>query len=378
MEKKYCVYVYLNPLKKGVFKYFSFELDFEPFYVGKGLVGSKRKTNHLHYVKNLNKDLTNNKYKYNIIKQILNSDVDPIIIELVSGLTESDAFKLEEDLINLIGFRYNNTGLLTNISKGGLGSDTFTNNPNKEIIREKHRQNAIGSKNNRYGLPLDSNPSHLSKLNGNHWNKNRKHSKESKINMSKNGHLSFKKVVKVDNEGVDIEMYQSLNEARDKNNIKYSSAISRACIHGGRAGGFKWRYENIDLVKPKEKLKIKKVIILKKIFFKEELNSNIEIEFDSVIEASLKMNLCVETIRRKCRSNNSHENIFRYENDNYKFNVKSGNKRKICMIDKIGNKTTFVSITEAAEIIKGKTSSIFAVCSGRNKFYRGLKFEYIN
>lgn len=56
------------------------------------------------------------------------------------------------------------------VSRGGDGGDTFTNNPRKDEIREKHRRNAIGSNNNMYGLPLEEYPSHKAKLRGEHWN----------------------------------------------------------------------------------------------------------------------------------------------------------------------------------------------------------------
>ena len=73
----------------------------------------------------------------------------------------------------MIGTKIDKSGPLSNISKGGDGGDTFTNNPRKEEIREKHRLNAIGENNNMYGLPLEKRPSHIAKLNGNHWNKGR-------------------------------------------------------------------------------------------------------------------------------------------------------------------------------------------------------------
>ena len=39
MEKKYYVYIYIDPRKPGKFKYGEYEFDYEPFYIGKGSFG---------------------------------------------------------------------------------------------------------------------------------------------------------------------------------------------------------------------------------------------------------------------------------------------------------------------------------------------------
>jgi hypothetical protein len=378
MEKKYYLYVYLNPLKKGSFNFGDYHFEYEPFYIGKGLVGSKRKTNHLHYVKNLNKDLTNNRYKFNIIKQILNEGLEPLIYEIITDLTEIDAFNLEKLLIQLIGFRFNHSGLLTNISSGGDGSDTFTNNPNKEIIREKHRFNAIGDKNNMYGIPLEQRPSHIAKIKGNHWNTGRKATLETKEKMKLRDFThQFKKVVKVDENGNDLETYDSIILASLDNNIKNKSSISRSCKSGGKSGGYRWRYFDSELVIVKEKVTIKKEPKMLKVFFKHNFTDKEEIEFKSVVEASNNTNFCVEVIRRKCRLNNTEKNVFRYESSDYKIKIKKGVSRKIKLINNDGSEVLFESITEAARLTNGNTSSIFAVCVGRNKTYKGVKYEYL-
>jgi hypothetical protein len=75
------------------------------------------------------------------------------------------------------------------------------------------------------------------------------------------------------------------------------------------------------------------IYVTKKVYYKKNIDDDKEVEFSlGIEEAALYFNLCTETIRRKCRLNNSNENIFRYENKDYIFDVKKGVKRKIRMI----------------------------------------------
>lgn len=168
------VYVLLNPLKKGVYKYNEYSFEYEPFYVGISNTDSYyiRENMHTDFVKN-NATYSKNKIKNSIIRKILKNNMEPISIRIIEGVTREIVCKEEIKLIELIGTKIDKSGPLSNISKGGDGGDTFTNNPRKEEIREKHRLNAIGENNNMYGLPLEKRPSHIAKLNGNHWNKGR-------------------------------------------------------------------------------------------------------------------------------------------------------------------------------------------------------------
>ena len=181
------VYVYLDPRKIGLYKYNDYEFDNIPFYVGvsNNKAIHDRKNRHLHYAK-LDKDVTNNNYKKNIIKSILSDNLEPIILKYSENLSRKEAFDLEKNMILSIGNKYDKSEPLVNISKGGDGGDTFTNNPRKEEIREKHRKNATGSNNNMCGLPLESYPSHKAKQKGGHWNSGRKASDETKKLLSKN------------------------------------------------------------------------------------------------------------------------------------------------------------------------------------------------
>lgn len=168
------VYVLLNPLKKGVYKYNEYSFEYEPFYVGISNTDSYyiREDMHTNFVKN-QVTYSKNKIKNSIIRKILKNNMEPISIRIIEGVSRDIVCREEIRLIELIGTKIEKSGPLSNISKGGDGGDTFTNNPRKEEIREKHRQNAIGENNNMYGLPLEKRPSYIAKLNGNHWNKGR-------------------------------------------------------------------------------------------------------------------------------------------------------------------------------------------------------------
>lgn len=101
------------------------------FYIGKGK--NKRPYKHLtealRYKNNTEKSI--NPYKTRKILNILDAGFDSYgIMYLHKDLTEQDAFNLEIEEIN----NYSN---LTNISKGGLGGDNISNNPNYEEICKK-------------------------------------------------------------------------------------------------------------------------------------------------------------------------------------------------------------------------------------------------
>ena len=100
------VYVLINPIT-GL-----------PFYVGKGR--DNRATRHISLRKS-SKQHRDNPHKNNTINQIIAAG-EKIIIEIVSShILECDAFTHEQELIALHGRKCNNTGILTNITRGGEG-----------------------------------------------------------------------------------------------------------------------------------------------------------------------------------------------------------------------------------------------------------------
>ena len=177
----YYIYVILNTTKEDNYCFGEFKFEYEPFYLGVSNLDTYyvREDIHIKYAK-LKKDVCNNKYKMNIINNIIEKGYEPKSIRILENLNKDYAYNKEIELISLFGNKYDNSGPLVNISKGGDGGDTFTNNPRKEEIREKHRLNALGENNNMYGLPLEKRPSHIAKINGNHWNKGRVISEETR------------------------------------------------------------------------------------------------------------------------------------------------------------------------------------------------------
>lgn len=119
----YYVYIYLNPMKQGKFKYDNYEFEYEPFYVGKGK--GDRLNSH---IKNIDKI---NKHKQNTINKIIKNELLPIIFKIEENLQEVRAWELEKEIIKLIGRRCNNTGTLTNIHVGGIGGKTLDEPWNK-------------------------------------------------------------------------------------------------------------------------------------------------------------------------------------------------------------------------------------------------------
>jgi len=114
-EKRFYVYVYLDPRKPGKYKYGEYEFEYEPFYVGKGC--GKRWRYHLNEAKNRNE----NNYKLNKIRKIINDcGIEPIIIKYKENLDENVSLNLEVDMVDKIGrIINNNEGPLVNITDGG-------------------------------------------------------------------------------------------------------------------------------------------------------------------------------------------------------------------------------------------------------------------
>lgn len=113
-DKRFYVYIYLNPLKPGNYDYLygniRLHFDFSPFYVGRG------KEDRLYYHMNeaikirekienesLNKEEKYNRHKINTINKILRNGKEPIIFKLNENLSNDEANLYEIFYIKLIG-----------------------------------------------------------------------------------------------------------------------------------------------------------------------------------------------------------------------------------------------------------------------------------
>lgn len=228
----YYVYIYLDPRKPGKYNYLGYNFEFEPFYVGKGT--KSRILRHL-------KEVDRNPLKVNKISKIKREGHSPIIIKLVSGLTDKEAIEIEERLIKSIGRIITKTGPLTNIPERG-----------SVYVEYKHKQE------------------YIEKL--------------------------YKPVIKYDLDGNIIEEYGSVKEAGEKNQV-HPQTISQIC-----GGGIKiWKDKYIFLYKDdvfNKRLRIKKEYPVKRIDYNGD-----EVIYRSITQAAEKNNLRVSDISSSCLGN---------------------------------------------------------------------------
>lgn len=119
MRSDFYVYALLDPRKPGDFSPF----DHEPFYVGKG-TGERWKT----HLWNVRRGDQTNKCKTQKIRKIIKQGLSPLVRILHEGLTEMDAYSVEEQYIKQFG-RSLDGGCLTNINLAheGPGSSGWQN-----------------------------------------------------------------------------------------------------------------------------------------------------------------------------------------------------------------------------------------------------------
>jgi hypothetical protein len=112
------IYVYLNPLKSGCYKYGKHQFDHEPFYIGKGSTCNRIEV----HIKEAHRDCGSNRHKKNTISKIIKSGHEPIRFKLYENITELSANRLERFLIAKIGRADLKRGPLTNLTDGGEGA----------------------------------------------------------------------------------------------------------------------------------------------------------------------------------------------------------------------------------------------------------------
>jgi hypothetical protein len=379
---KYYIYILLDDRYPGNYNNNYSEINYKPFYVGKGFYNSKNKSERhlIHYQSNFCEKNTNPQ-KCRIIQKLRKENYEPNFKIVYEDNDESKVFEVEKELINFYG-RNLNGGILTNICVGGVGGDTFTNNPNKEEIREKHRKSAIGKNNGMYGLSLEQSPSHIAKINGNHWNKGKTMSEQHKELLKKLRIERLPIIQKIDKISFNVLDELKILDMVEKYGLSYQRLFF--CLNnGGEHKGYYWKYKEKELVFKKtlrpDYQKPKKHQKSKKVFYKKDIKDVNEIEYSNAKEASINLGMSIKTIRLKCKKNNDTINVFRYENSEYNFDRKKSKKVSIIRIDDLGNEVIFNSATDAAKSLNnGSVSMIIQVCKGNRKKHKGFKFKYLS
>jgi hypothetical protein len=221
----YYVYVYLDPRKTGNFVYGDYSFDCEPFYIGKG----RKSRSRIHLLK-VKGGKYSNLPKYHTIKDILDCGYEPVILKYMENMLESDAFKLEMNMIRDIGRKNMNLGPLRNLTDGGEGNGN-------RIFTDEHRKNISIAKK---GKSTENLRVHLAKIHnrmiGNKRTLGFKFSSESIEKLIKS---HMKPIVKKDTSGNFIEKFDSIKQAKEITGINPTKALSGK---GHTAGGFIWEY----------------------------------------------------------------------------------------------------------------------------------------
>lgn len=134
MRSDYYVYILRDPRKNN-----------SPFYIGKGT--GDRANSHLWQ----SKKNAENPWKHNKIASIREAGLEPIVDYCKTGLTESEAYDLEAELIKLYGrAKIDPAGILTNICSDLRPPDP-TGRPCTPETRKKIGDPQRGDKNHRFG-----------------------------------------------------------------------------------------------------------------------------------------------------------------------------------------------------------------------------------
>lgn len=382
---RYYVYILLDNRYEGNYDNEYCRVEYRPFYVGKGDSLSKnKKDRHLVHYDEVNKfGKICNPHKFNKIKKLLDEGYKPKFVIAYKDDDEQKVLEVESKLIAFYG-KSKDGGYLTNIADGGKGGNLFRFVEGlQEKLNKINSEKWSGKNNPNYGKNKEETFSHnYKKIHGKHWNHGKLLTDEHKFKLKE---IRYGKLPIV--EMICPTTFNVIDKLKTVDAIKKYKLnpvlFYRSLNEGGRHKNFYWKYEDKDLILPKTKRidyvkPERKPKESKKIFFKENIDDEPEICFNSIEEASQKTGFCVEVIRRKCRANNFTFQIFRYENKDYLFDIKEGKKRKIMSIDDFGYKNIYESASEAAKNIQGANiSTIISVCKGKRKKHKNLIFKYI-
>lgn len=124
--------------------YYVYELQYPatkiPFYVGKGICRRAL----YHTMRNKKGYWTDNRYKDNVIRQILDTGCDPLIEYVFFTEDENIAYNKEEELIKKYGRRlFEECGILTNICDSSRPPHGIYSEERRELYRQRMIGNTI-------------------------------------------------------------------------------------------------------------------------------------------------------------------------------------------------------------------------------------------
>jgi hypothetical protein len=123
-EKKYYVYILLNPKKPGEYKYENISLEYEPFYVGKG-TGKRAESHYKGPV------ISGNTKKENLIEELKLDGFEPMFKKVFFSNNSRDTLDYEKELIFGLGRDIFGSGPLLNIQ----GSSLIKLNPDTKLYK---------------------------------------------------------------------------------------------------------------------------------------------------------------------------------------------------------------------------------------------------
>ncbi len=228
-EDIYYNYLYLDPEKPGPYKIKGLDiiLTHEPFYVGKGK--NKRYKIHTYGF--------SSKFMINKLNSIKTKGYKPIIVKIISNISNEESCENEKYLIKVIGRRDLSKGPLCNLTDGGEGSSGHKKseetkfklsvlNKGKKLSKEHKEKISETSKNRK-----DWNKG-MEAIN-NFWQNNKRFTNPRKVKM-------------LDLDDNIIKIFNSLTEAGKEIGLG-ADAVFKQCKFLGKCKNkpFKFRYNDI-------------------------------------------------------------------------------------------------------------------------------------
>lgn len=324
------VYVFLNPLKPGKWKYKDFEFEFQPFYVGRG-VGNRLKSHFCPY--NLNR----NSIKCSIIRKIIKeTGFKPPHIKLYENISVEESELEETSFIKYFGRIDLKTGILSNLTDGGKGGFN-------KIERHKKINNISN--------------------------------KSSRMYTS-----SSRRIDQYDMNGNFIKKWDSARDIEIGLNLSNYSGCSViiACCLGKRKSskGFIWKFDGTS---PYIRKHIPRKVF--KMVYQYSLNGDYVASFNNCDEAGRSLNkINGATIRLCCYNKIRFAYNFRwfFEFKGLKIdalhNLKT--KRVECFDEKMNFVKCYESISAATRETGAKPSNIIRCCVQTHRIAKGFYWRY--